>query len=224
MKGKLIIIEAGDGSGKATQTELLYKHLVNDGKDVCKVEYPDYASESSALVKMYLRGDFGKTADSVNAYAASTFFAVDRYASYRLKWKERYDKGAVIIADRYTTSNMVHQAIKIEKLEERSAYLNWLFDLEFNKMGLPQPDLVIFLDMPPQFSDKLLQTRGTSSGNKDIHEADKNYLHHCYAVYKEIAAKYGWNCVNCIAAEKIRPIKEIHEEIYTLVKNKMKTI
>lgn len=218
MKGKLIIIEAGDGSGKATQTSLLYRRLVSEKKKVCKVEYPDYKSESSALVKMYLRGDFGKTADAVNAYAASTFFAVDRYASYKTKWKEQYENGAVVIADRYTTSNMVHQAVKIKEMKERSNFLDWLFDLEFGKMGLPQPDMVIFLDMPPQFSDELLKVRGASSGGNDIHEADRDYLHHCYRVYKDISAKYDWKKVDCVKNGKIRSVESIHEDIYAMIK------
>ncbi len=218
MKGKLIIIEAGDGSGKATQAARLYEHLAKDGKDVCKVEYPDYKSESSALVKMYLRGDFGESADAVNAYTASTFYAVDRYASYQMKWKKLYENGAVIIADRYTTSNMVHQAGKIQNEAERNDFLEWLCDLEFVKMGLPKPDLVIFLDMPPQISDKLLQKRGTSSGSRDIHERDKEYLHHCYAVYKDMTEKYGWKTVECVKNGQVRSVEEIHNDVYALVK------
>lgn len=219
MKGKLIIIEAGDGSGKATQTKLLCDKLKKADKNICQVEYPDYASESSALVKMYLRGDFGKTADAVNAYAASTFFAVDRYASYRTKWQKPYESGAIVLADRYTTSNMVHQAVKINDASEREKFLQWLFDLEFIKMRLPQPDLVIFLDMPPQFSDMLLQKREGAAKNRDIHEADKNYLHHCYTVYKGIAKKYSWQTVACTAEGKIRPAEEISKDVYALVKN-----
>ncbi|MBB5334916.1 dTMP kinase [Pectinatus brassicae] len=222
MRGKLIIIEAGDGSGKATQTSELYNRLQKEYGNVYKVEYPDYDSESSALIKMYLRGDFGNSADSVNAYAASTFFAVDRFASYQKKWKQPYEDGAIILADRYTTSNMVHQAGKIDIEEKRNEFLDWLWDLEFVKMGLPKPDLVVFLDMPVQISDKLLEKRGSSSGNRDIHEEDSGYLHHCHDVYKQMADKYGWKTVQCARAGKIRSISDIHNDIYALVNDLLK--
>ena len=136
-KGKLFIIEAGDGSGKETQTRLLAERLERDGHSVLPITFPDYAADSSMLVRMYLRGDFGTHADDVNAYAASTFFAVDRYASYRTKWGRDYETGAVILADRYTTSNMVHQAVKIQDDAERDAFLDWLYDLEFRPCRTP---------------------------------------------------------------------------------------
>ena len=158
-KGKLIIIEAGDGSGKATQTKALYDHLCREGYRVHRIEFPDYAADSSMLVRMYLRGDFGGHAEDVNAYAASTFFAVDRYASYRMKWKKAYEAGAIILADRYTTSNMVHQAVKLTDKAEREAFLDWLWDFEFHKLGLPVPDKVVFLDMDPEVADRLIAAR-----------------------------------------------------------------
>ena len=163
-KGKLFIIEAGDGSGKETQTRLLAERLVREGHRVVPVAFPDYEADSSMLVRMYLRGDFGTHADDVNAYAASTFFAVDRYASYRMKWGKDYEDGAVILADRYTTSNMVHQAVKIGDAAERDAYLDWLYDLEFRKMGLPVPDAVFFLDMEPCAADHLIAMRAKEKG------------------------------------------------------------
>ncbi len=218
--GKLIIIEAGDGCGKATQTKMLYDKLLSMNIDVKKIEYPDYNSEACAPVKMYLRGDFGGHAEDVNAYAASVFFAVDRYASYRMKWKKDYDKGTVILADRYVTSNMVHQAVKIEDKNEREDFLRWLWDTEFVKMGLPVPDKVIFLDVAPDFSSKLINDRvhGDES-KKDIHEKDKLYLAKCYKLYKDIAAKYKWQIVNCVKENKLRSIEEIHQEIFSIVKN-----
>ena len=152
MNGKLIIIEAGDGSGKATQTEKLYSRLVGEGINVRKVTFPDYESNSSALIKMYLNGEFGSSPDSVNPYAASSFYAVDRYASYKQNWEDFYKQGGIIIADRYTPSHMVHQAVKILGQSEKEAFLDWLWDLEFEKFGLPIPDVVIFLDMPPMYS------------------------------------------------------------------------
>lgn len=219
MKGKLIIIEAGDGSGKATQTKLLYDRLVRMGKSVMKVEYPDYESEACAPVKMYLRGEFGGHADDVNAYAASLFFAVDRYASYRKKWKKAYEEGTIILADRYTTSNMVHQAVKIKDEAEREKFLHWLWDTEFIKMGLPVPDKVIFLNMPPSLSDKLIENRAKQTNTtKDIHEKDTAYLARCHMVYEQMAQKYDWDIVDCARDGALRSIEDIHEDVFSAIK------
>ena len=158
-RGKLFIIEAGDGSGKETQTRLLTQRLIREGHRVRAVTFPDYAADASMPVRMYLRGDFGTQADEVNPYAASTFFAVDRYASYRMKWGADYAAGTIILADRYTTSNMVHQAVKIGDAAERDAFLDWLYDFEFNKLGLPVPDAVFFLDMEPCAAERLIAAR-----------------------------------------------------------------
>lgn len=220
MQGKLIIIEAGDGSGKATQTRALFDHLAGDGYKVHKVEFPDYESESSALIRMYLGGQFGNHADDVNAYAASTFFAVDRYASFRMKWKKFYDAGDIILADRYTTSNMVHQAVKLVHKKDREDFLAWLWDFEFIKLGLPMPDAVVFLDMDPLVSDRLIAARAARKhSEKDIHEKDTDYLHRCYAAYVELAAKYGWKKVKC--SENGTPCSRavIHEDVYAAVKS-----
>lgn len=214
-KGKLIIIEAGDGSGKATQTEALYAHLVRDGRRVHRISFPDYDSESSALVRMYLDGVFGAHADDVNPYAASTFFAVDRFASYRTTWKRWYDAGDIILADRYTTSNMVHQAVKIEDAQEREAFLDWLYDFEFRKMELPVPDAVVFLDMAPDVADRLLAARAVKTGEKeDIHERDKGYLARCHAAYLALAEKYGWARVRCSEGGAPRAVAAIHEDVW----------
>ena len=218
-KGKLIIIEAGDGSGKATQTKALYDHLVRDGYRVHRIEFPDYEADSSMLVRMYLRGDFGGHAEDVNAFAASTFFAVDRYASFRMKWKEFYDNGDIILADRYTTSNMVHQAVKLTDAKEREAFLDWLWDFEFVKIGLPVPDKVVFLDMDPHVADKLIAARAKETGaEKDIHEKDTSYLHRCHAAYLELAEKYDWSKVICSEGGEPHSIAAIHDEVYEAVK------
>ena len=217
-KGKLIIIEAGDGSGKATQTKALYEHLVRDGHEVRRIEFPDYAADSSMLVRMYLRGDFGGHAEDVNAFAASTFFAVDRYASFRMKWKDFYDAGGIILADRYTTSNMVHQAVKLTDEGERAAFLDWLWDFEFVKLGLPVPDKVVFLDMDPAVADKLIAARAKETGTaRDIHEQDTDYLHRCHAAYLELAAKYGWAKVTCSQQGEPRAIEAIHADVYAAI-------
>lgn len=219
-KGKLITIEAGDGSGKATQTKALYDRLLAEGYQVLKVEYPDYQSESSALVRMYLGGEFGQQAENVSAYGASAFFAVDRYASYLLKWRQAYESGWIILADRYTTSNMVHQAVKLKDSAEREEFLIWLWDFEFGRLQLPVPDRVIYLDMPPEISDRLINSRAAkdSSRQKDIHEKDTSYLHHCHRAYNEVAEKYGWVKISCAQQGNLRTVQDIHEDVYQAVK------
>lgn len=219
-KGKLITIEAGDGSGKATQTKALYDRLLAEGYQVLKVEYPDYQSESSALVRMYLGGEFGQQAENVSAYGASAFFAVDRYASYLLKWRQAYESGWIILADRYTTSNMVHQAVKLKDSAEREEFLTWLWDFEFGRLQLPVPDRVIYLDMPPEISDRLINSRAAkdSSRQKDIHEKDTSYLHHCHRAYNEVVEKYGWVKISCAQQGNLRTVQDIHEDVYQAVK------
>ena len=219
-KGKLITIEAGDGSGKATQTNALYDRLLAEGYQVLKVEYPDYKSDSSALVRMYLGGEFGQQAENVSAYGASAFFAVDRYASYLLKWRQAYESGWIILADRYTTSNMVHQAVKLKNSAEREEFLTWLWDFEFGRLQLPVPDRVIYLDMPPEISDRLINSRAAkdSSRQKDIHEKDTSYLHHCHRAYNEVAEKYGWVKISCAQQGNLRTVQDIHEDVYQAVK------
>ena len=218
MKGKLIIIESGsDGSGKATQSEYLYNRLIKDNIKVRKVEFPNYKSEASALVKMYLRGDFGKDPSDVSPYIASTFFTVDRYASYKKDWEEFYKNGGIIISDRYTTSNMVHQASKFSTKKEKDDFLDWLWDFEFNLYGLPVPDKVFFLDMPVEFTQKLTFNRKnkiTGEKEKDIHESNRKYLDTTYDNGVYIAKKYGWERVECIENDKVKTIREISDFIY----------
>ena len=188
----LIVIEGLDGSGKATNANALCEKLASLGKKVRKISFPDYESDSSALVKMYLAGQFGKKPEDVNAYAASAFYAVDRFASFKKDWEEDYKRGDWIIADRYTTSNAVHQASKLEG-DARDAYFEWLYDFEFNKMGLPRPDAVIYLDVLPEVSQKLMTGRYSGDENKkDIHEADISYLEKSRVAALYAAEKLGW--------------------------------
>jgi len=219
MKGKLIIIEAGDGSGKATQAEKLFQRLLLEKFKVKKIEFPNYASESSALVKMYLNGEFGTDPNTISPYIASSFYAVDRYASFKKDWEEYYLEGGIILADRYTTSNMVHQAAKIDDELERNKFIDWLYDYEYNIFGLPIPDYVVFLDMPPEFSLGLLAKRAskTLDVQQDIHEADAQYLIKSYNNANRIASKYNWHKVMCIRNSALKTIEEIHEEVYQLV-------
>lgn len=218
-QGRLVVIESGtDGSGKSTQFELLYKKMKEEGHPVFQVKFPDYNSDSSTLVKMYLRGDFGEDPRDINLYAASSFYAVDRFASYQTKWKGLYDEGGIILADRYTTSNMIHQASKIENVSERKEYLKWLWDLEFNKFQLPEPDLVIFLDMSPVYSIEIIKARE----NQDIHERDFDYLHSTYNNALEIADLYRWSIINCEEKGQLKSIEKIHQEIYKKVNRTLK--
>lgn len=225
MKGKLIIIESGsDSSGKATQTQKLYERLLSEKYKIAKVEYPNYKSESSALIKMYLSGEFGTNPSDVNPYVASTFYAVDRYASFKTEWEKFYNEGGIVLADRYTTSNMVHQAVKIDDLDERNKFLDWLWDFEFRMYKLPIPDCVIFLDMPPEQSRKLMLERKNkfSGGNeKDIHERNQEYLVSSYNNAVAIADKYNWHKVKCNDGETLKSIDDIHNEIYNIVKSIM---
>ena len=221
MNGKLYVIEGVDGSGKATQTELLYQALLAQGKTVRKVSFPDYDSPSSSLIKMYLNGEFGTDPQDVNAFATSVFFAVDRFASFRKDWKAFYDNGGIIIADRYVTSNLVHQAGKISDNAEKERYITWLNDLEYGIFGLPKPDCVIFLDMPPAYSLKLRQERNTLKQGliQDIHEADQTYLQQAYDNAVGIAQHQAWHTISCVADAQIRTIENIHAEILQTIEN-----
>lgn len=223
MHGKLIVFEGIDGSGKASQSSLFLKKLEKEGKKVMKVSFPDYESDSSALVRMYLNGDFGKDPGDVNPYAASMFYAVDRFASYRMKWKSFYEEGGIVLADRYTTSNMVHQMTKYDDKEERAHFLDWLEDTEYRKLGLPQPDAVILLDVPLEISENLVRERAKKGGTMDIHEQHIEYLQKCHNAYKELAERYNWTVIPCAKDGKLRTIEEIGEEVYQEVYRRLKT-
>lgn len=219
MKGKLIVLEGTDGAGKTTQTQRMAQRLEREGITFRKVDFPRYGSPFAAPVERYLRGDLGKNPGAVNAYAASTFYAVDRYASYKQGWGADYEAGTLILSGRYTTSNAVHQAPKLPE-EERQIYLDWLFDLEYNRLGLPKPDLVIYLDLPAEISAQLLQKRQTDTHTQaDIHEQDGAYLRACRENAQEIVKKLGWRRVDCSKDGVIRPLEDIHEELWALVRN-----
>ena len=213
MAGKLIVIEGLDGSGKATQARRLYETLLQRGLPVRKISFPDYASDSSALIKMYLAGEFGKDPSAVNAYAASTFFAVDRYASFKKDWGSFYLDGGVIIADRYTTSNAVHQCSKLPEAQWDS-YLNWLFDFEYRLMGIPAPDSVVYLQVDPEVSQELMSGRYQGDETrKDIHESNTAYLDRSQLAARHCARVLGWKTVHCVKDGKMRDIEDIGQEV-----------
>lgn len=219
--GKLYVIDGTDASGKQTQFEKLQQRLKKENIDFRTVSFPNYNSPSSSLVKMYLSGEFGENAKDVSPYIASTFYAVDRYATYKTKLEDYYNNGGIILADRYTTANMVHQAGKIKDKQEREKFLNWLWDFEFNLYKLPVPTKVFFLNMPPEYAFELMKNREnkfTQEAQKDIHERDKNHIIDSYNAACDVAQKYNWVTIDCIKDDKIRTIEEIHEDIFKQIK------
>ena len=218
---KLIIIEGLDGSGKSTQVKLLEEYFKTNAVNYKKIKLPDYESPSSTLVKMYLGGEFGKSADGVNAYAAGAFYAVDRFASYKLGWGKDYENGTVILADRYATSNSIYQMEKIPK-DEWDAYLDWSADFEYNKFGIPRPDAVIYLDMPVEISQRLMSARYEGDeGKKDVHEVNVGFLQKCRQAALYTAEKQGWKIISCSDGENPLPIDEIHSKIVEIIKEEL---
>ena len=219
--GKLFVIDGTDGSGKQTQLGELKNRLNKEKIDYRVVSFPNYDSKTSTLVKMYLSGEFGTNSKEISPYIASTFYAADRYATYQTELKEYYENGGLILADRYTTSNMIHQAGKIQDKEERDKFLKWLWDFEFNLYKLPIPTEVFFLNMPVEKSLELIANRDnkfTHSSKKDIHESDKNHLIDAYSAACDVAKDYNWYEVKCVKDDRIRTIEDIHEEIYNEIK------
>ena len=212
--GKLIVIEGTDGSGKSTQFRRLTEHLSLDSQEFKTLVFPQYSEPSSALIRMYLGGEFGHKPTDVNAYAASAFYAVDRYASYKKDWGQYYENGGLIVSDRYTTSNAVHQASK-EPKDKQSEYLKWLYEFEYDRLGLPRPDLTIYLDVPTEYTEKLLRSREEKTNTQaDIHEQDMQYLATCRETGKAAATYYGWTVISCVKDGVMRSIEDIHNEIY----------
>ena len=218
-KGKLIVIEGIDSSGKATQAELLFWTFKEKNKKVMKIEFPDYESPSSSLIKMYLNGDFGQEPEKINPYAASIFFAADRFASYETKWKEFYNSGGIIICDRYVSSNMIYQASKFEDENKREEYLNWICDLEFDKLNLPKPDIIIFLSMPIEYCRVLLKGRPSKiTGNQE-----KIFMKQTIFICKKCIKlrlsfqKYSWFVLDCVDNDSLKSKETINKEIVTII-------
>lgn len=216
-KGKLIIIEGGDGSGKATQSFKLVERLNAEGIPARRITFPNYDSPSSSLIKMYLGGEFGNSPESVNPYAASAFYTVDRFASFAKEWKTDYESGVVIIADRYTTSNMVHQGAKIEDADARLAFFKWLNEFEYVMFGLPKPDGVVFLDVPPAVSrqwmvDRTSKMDGTDT--KDIHERDQEHLEKAYRTAVELCGLEQWIRVSAVDSGRLLDVDQIHSRVW----------
>lgn len=220
--GIFIDLEGLDGSGKTTQTELICKRLKDDGIDYRQIKLPDYESDSSILVRKYLTGDFGKNAGDVNAYAASVLYAADRFASYTEKWGEDYRSGKLIFADRYTPANALYQMTKLDKADW-DPFLQWLFDFEYEKIGIPAPDKVIFLDMPVEVSQRLMTSRyNGDESKKDVHEANVEFLNACREAALYAADKYGWSVVECAENGEPLPINVINDKVYKILLDALK--
>ena len=217
MKGTLIVLEGTDGSGKATQAKLLLQSLEARGVPCREIDFPRYGNPFAEPVTRYLQGALGSRPGDVSAYAASTMFAVDRYASYQEDWGGFYEAGGVVVANRYTTSNAVHQASKLPE-GERRAYLDWLFDLEYRRLGLPEPDLVLYLDMPTEAAGRLMRRREEETHTAaDIHEQDGDYLRRCRESARQIAGDLGWRVVECAGGGVPRTPEDIHREVAAIV-------
>ena len=218
MSGKLIVFEGTDGSGKATQAKMLCENLGAAGIPFLEIDFPRYGNPFAEPANLYLHGALGDKPGDVNAYAASALFAVDRFASYKQDWGDFYEAGGLVVANRYTTSNAVHQASKLPQ-EERWEYLNWLFDLEYHRLGLPKPDLVVYLDLPTELSRQLMRHRENETDTQaDIHEQDDAYLRACRESAREIVDRCGWTVVNCAGDGMPRPPEDIQQQVFSLVK------
>ena len=217
MKGRLIVLEGTDGSGKATQARLLAQHLEREGVAFREIDFPRYGSPFAEPANLYLHGALGNKPGDVNAYAASVLYAVDRFASYKEDWGRFYEAGGIVVANRYTTSNAVHQASKLPEGERRE-FLDWLFDLEYGRMGLPRPDLVLYLDLPTEVSEKMLRHREQATATAaDIHEQDGDYLRRCRESARKIARDLGWSVVDCAAGDAPRSVEDIRREVLSRV-------
>lgn len=218
MSGKLIVLEGTDGTGKTTQTRLMAQRLEQEGVSFREINFPRYGSPFAKPVEMYLQGALGAKPGDVSACAASTLYAVDRYGAYKEDWGADYESGRLILANRYTTSNAVHQAPKLPEAE-RWAYLDWLFDLEYNRLALPKPDLVIYLDLPAEISAQMLRLRQEATHTKaDIHEQDGAYLRACRESAQEIVERLGWRRVDCSRDGAVRTPDDIHRELWEIVR------
>ena len=217
-KGKLIVLEGIDGSGKSAQFRRLCAKLEQDGIEYNHIVFPRYDQESSALIRMYLGGQFGSHPGDVNAYAASTFYAVDRFASYHDDWGKIYESGGLILSDRYTTSNAVHQGSKLPD-DELPDFFDWLVDLEYCKMGLPEPDLVIYLEVDIETSLRRMRNRERKNHSKaDIHEKDTAYLERCLHTAERAAEHYGWKKIPFMKDGLEREADEKNAEIYAVIR------
>ena len=217
--GKLVVFEGIDGSGKSTQFDLLCARYTAENRDFMRLRFPRYDNPSSALIRMYLGGEFGEAPDAVNAYAASSFFAVDRIASFLQEWRDYYESGGLVLTDRYSTSNAIHQGAKLDA-RRREHFFKWLYDYEFCLLGLPAPDVVLYMDIDADRAARRLARRQAEAGTTgDIHERDTEYLECCSQSGRQAAEQFGWRSVKCFEGELERSEDDVHREIYTILKH-----
>lgn len=215
---RLVVIEGLDGSGKSTQFEIIDSIFAQNNIPHKSISFPDYNNPSSSLVKMYLGGEFSQNAEDINAYAASSFYAVDRYASFKLFWEDAYNNGDIILASRYVTSNAIYQMVKCKK-NEWDSYLDWLYEYEYEKLGLPKPDLVIFLDMPVEVSQRLMTSRyDGDESKKDIHEVNVEFLKNCREAALYAADRQNWKIINCSDGKAPLSVNTITDKIMEEIK------
>ncbi len=218
-KARFIAFEGCDGTGKSTQADLLTQRLISAGCRVKMLKFPAYESPSSGPARMYLGGELAKDPNAISPYAASLLYAVDRFCSFNADWKKDYEDGVLLVSDRYTTSNMIFQGAKLRN-PERAAYLNWLKDVEYKKLGLPVPDLVLYLDLPVSVSEKLVRLRSDRTGqSEDIHEVDLDYQHAVHDAGLEIAQNEGWTVINCAKNGALIPPDELSALIWSKINN-----
>ena len=217
--GYIIVITGTDGCGKQTQTERLFERLKSEGYSIRKQSFPNYVSQSSAPVKMYLSGEFGESDMSLDAYQASSLFSIDRLCTYNKELKDFYENGGIILFDRYVESNMLHQAGKLSNLVERDEFLNWLENFEFNVLKLPRANKIIFLDVPVDVSLSMARAREglKNQSEKDIHENNTEHMYKAYESGKYVCDKYSWTKVNCVENGKMRSIESISDEVYNII-------
>lgn len=223
-KGRLIVLDGTDGSGKKTQTDLLLARLDKEGIEKEYADFPRYGKRSAVMVEDYLNGEFGK-ANEVNPYAASLFYAIDRFAAGK-DLLSSIDEGKIVVANRYVSSNMGHQGGKIQDEAERIKYFDWVENMEYNQLGIPRPDATILLYVPAKIAQGLVgkkEAREYLKGKTyDIHEEDLNHLENAEKTYLEAAEKFGFKIISCVENGELLSREKIHEKVWEVVEKLIK--
>ena len=222
MAGKLIVFEgACDGIGKSTQFKLLTDSLINDGFKICNHHFPTYDTYQGAPVEKYLKGEFGKPGE-LSPYFVNSLYAMDRAITWNTKLKPAYNEGEIILLDRYTTSSLIYQSALISDIEEKKKFIDYVVDFEYSKLGIKEPDQVLFLTAPFDLVTEMRQARKVNDGVvNDIHEQDLEFMKKVYDNANFLADYLGWDKIECSNSNTLRSIDDIHGEAYRLVKEKM---
>ena len=219
-KGKLIVVEgACDGIGKSTQYQLLKDHLQEDGYEVVSHHFPSYDTVQGRPVEKYLKGDFGKPSE-LSPYFVNTLYAVDRAITWKESLEKEYNDGKIILLDRYTTSSIIYQSSVIEDIEERKKFIDYICDYEYSKLGIPEPDSVVFLHAPFDMVTKMRNARKANEGLvNDIHERDIEFMKKVYKNAMFISEYLGWDKIDCVNGNSMDSIENIHQKVYKKVKD-----